>query len=113
MSPGDPRRRAAQNPFFVLELSMGATSAEVERAGQRLLDALALGFPGADRYASPLGSHERTSELVREALGELRDPERRVQHEIFVAARSVAEAQPEGPPAWPEAFAALGWGGPR
>jgi hypothetical protein len=108
----DDRERVATNPFHVLGLRPDASPAEVEREGQRLLDALALGFDDARLFSTALGPRERTAEDVRAALAELRDPERRVQHEIFAVAAAVtpvAVAAP-GPARWPEAFETLGWG---
>jgi hypothetical protein len=42
---------------------------------------LAAGLEGARRYATPFGARERTPELVRVAIAELRDPARRLGHE--------------------------------
>ncbi len=77
------RERLSQNPFFVLGLSPDAARAEIEREGQKLLGMLELGLSAARRYSSPIGTHERTSEVVREAMAELRDPERRLVHELW------------------------------
>jgi hypothetical protein len=105
----DPRERAAANPFLVLGLAPSASSAEVEREARRLLDALDLGFEDALRYATPFGPRPRTPEAVRDALQELRDPERRAHHEIFARARDACAAG-VGVAPWPGAFDALGWG---
>jgi hypothetical protein len=110
--------RLAENPFYVLGLRPGATRAEVEREGQKLLGMLELKLAGTGRYRSPLGEHERTPEKVREAMAELRDPERRLRHELWARpelaaeAGAPAEASPpaEAAPAWTQARAALGWG---
>lgn len=75
--------RWADNPFFVLELPALASRAEVERAGQKLLDMLAVGIARAAIYRTPLGARARTPELVRSAMAALRDPERRVVHELW------------------------------
>ncbi len=75
--------RWADNPFFVLELSVAASRAEVERAGQKWLDMLAVGIGRAAIYMTPLGARARTPELVRSATAALRDPERRVVHELW------------------------------
>ncbi len=109
MSADDPRDRAARNPFRVLGLAARASRAEIEREGQRLLDALALGLDGAGSYHTPFGPRPRSAEEVREALAELRDPERRILHEVFAVDPSAAPPSAGAPP-WPEAFAALGWG---
>ncbi len=108
MSAGDPRDRAARNPFHVLGLPPGASRGEIEREGQRLLDALALGLEDAAAFDTPFGRCPRGPEEVREALAELRDPERRVLHEIFAVPPSSVEPSP-AVPAWPQAFRALGW----
>lgn len=73
--------RWAGNPFFVLELAVTASRAEVERAGQKWLAMLELGLARAAIYTTPLGVRARTPELVRSAMAELRDPERRAGHE--------------------------------
>ena len=77
------RERLARNPFFVLELRPDCTRAEVERAGQKLLGMLELEFADARRYRSPIGEHERSPQLVRNAMAELRDPNRRLLHEVW------------------------------
>ena len=74
-------RSRLENPFLVLEVAPAACIAEVERQGQRLLAELAAGLEGARRYPTPSGARERTSELVRAAIAELRDPARRLVHE--------------------------------
>lgn len=85
-------REHAANPFLVLGVEPSAPAAEIERQGQRLLAELAAGLDGARRYATPLGGRERTPELVRSAIAELRDPARRLAHEWW--ARGLAAAQP-------------------
>lgn len=118
----DPRRRILFNPFYVLGVPVEASRAEVEREGQKLLGMLALGLSQAATYDTPLGPAPRTPEAVREAMAELRDPERRLMHELWARvpaatgnAASVASpaglesgAEPTGEP-WPEALAVLGW----
>ncbi|MEQ1508283.1 MAG: hypothetical protein ABMB14_38990 [Myxococcota bacterium] len=106
MNPGP----IGENPFYVLELRPGATPAEIERAGQRLLAMLAVGLDAASAYPSPAGPRPRDADLVRRALEALRDPARRWQHELW------AQLPPdELPPAsealapWPEPLTALGW----
>lgn len=73
----------ADNPFFVLDVPTTATRAEIERAGQKWLGMLTLGLARAAVYVTPLGVRARTPELVRAAMAELRDPERRVGHELW------------------------------
>ena len=68
----------------------GGGVADIERQGQRLLAELAAGLDGARRYATPFGARERTPELVRAAIAELRDPARRLVHEWW--ARGLAAA---------------------
>jgi hypothetical protein len=74
-------RERMANPFLVLAIAPTAAIGEIERQGQRLLAELAAGLDGAGRYPTPFGARERTPELVRSALAELRDPARRLAHE--------------------------------
>ena len=74
-------RRHLANPFLVLELPPGATREELERQGAKLLALLAAAVREAATYPTPLGPRERTAELVRGALAELRDPGKRLVHE--------------------------------
>jgi hypothetical protein len=85
-------REHAANPFLVLGVAPAAPVAEIERHGQRLLSELAAGLEGARRYETPLGARERTPELVRAAIAELRDPARRLAHEWW--ARGLAAPAP-------------------
>ena len=137
MSMSDPRRRILHNPFYVLGLPVQASRVEVEREGQKLLGMLALGLSSACTYDTPLGPAARTPEAVREAMAELRDPERRLIHELWArvppssgaaagtaggaaagtAGASAAGASSTGASvadapaaaAWPDALAVLGW----
>lgn len=77
------RARLASNPFFVLGLRPDCGRAEIEREGQKLIGMLELELSGATTYRSPIGEHRRTPELVREAMAELRDPNRRLLHELW------------------------------
>ena len=77
------RERLAHNPFYVLELRPDCTRAEVERQGQKLLGMLELELSAASEYTSPLGRHRRSPEQVRAAMAELRDPNRRLVHELW------------------------------
>ena len=72
------RRRHLENAFLVLGVPPSANAAEVERQGQKLLAMLAAGLAEADRYPTPFGEQPRTPELVRAALADLRDPDRRL-----------------------------------
>jgi hypothetical protein len=78
-------RRHLENPFLVLALLPGAAAGAIERQGEKLLAMLAAGLGEAARYETPLGPRPRTPELVRAALAELRDPERRLGHEWWAA----------------------------
>jgi hypothetical protein len=110
----------AENPFFVLGLTTEASRIEVEREAQKLLGMLELGFPEARTYATPLGPHERTAELVRAAVAALRDPYRRLVAELW-ARHAPAPAEGRAPdgsnardasepaPSRPGLRRALGW----
>jgi hypothetical protein len=112
------------NPFYVLGLKPSATRAEVEREGQKLLGMIELKLQSAATYATPVGPGERTADKVRRATAELRDPERRLEHELWARLDPAARAAPE-PPAtgerprrradapWPGALRQLGWRAPR
>jgi len=82
-------RERIANPFFVLDVPPAAAAAEIERQGQRLLSELAAGLEVARRYATPFGARERTPELVRAAIAELRDPARRFAHEWWARGLTV------------------------
>jgi hypothetical protein len=117
--------RVRDNPFYVLGLRPDATRAEVEREGQKLLGMIELSLQSAARYATPVGHAERTADKVRRAMAELRDPERRLEHEVWArldpatgsaagagAAEGEAGAPKDRPRAdapWPGALAQLGW----
>lgn len=77
------RARLATNPFYVLGLRPDCARAEIEREGQKLIGMLELELSSATSYRSPVGVHRRTPELVREAMAELRDPNRRLLHELW------------------------------
>ena len=74
------------NPFFVLDVPPDASRLEVERAGQKWLSMLALGLSEAQSYETPLGRRSRTVDEVRAAMAELRDPEKRLVHELWAMA---------------------------
>ena len=109
--------RIVNNPFYVLGLPPTASRAEVERQGQKLLGMLEMGLKQAAQYATPLGKWPRTAEQVRQAMAELRDPDRRLLHELWaslpaaevVSASPVAEPVKAGPEPWDAALSALGW----
>ncbi|HHO49359.1 MAG TPA: hypothetical protein ENK18_00445 [Deltaproteobacteria bacterium] len=114
------RSRIAENPFYVLELRPDATAAEIERAGQKLLAMLEIGLEAAASYPTPLGGMPRDPDQVRRAVDELRDPERRIVHELWATLQPDIEAtlqlvpgahgERTEPDPWPGAMAALGWG---
>ncbi len=108
------------NPFYVLGVRPDATRAEVEREGQKLLGMLELKLASAARYQTPVGPGERTADKVRRAMAELRDPERRLEHELWARLEPGAEPAEEEPEAparprkkadapWEGAMVALGW----
>ena len=120
-------RHFVDNPFYVLALPVTASRIEVERAAQRWLAMLELGLSSAESSATPIGDQPRTTDGVRRAAAELRDPERWIEHELWarlppraVAGIVDAETRPTHPAAaaesafhaagpWAEALSALGW----
>ncbi|AUX47470.1 molecular chaperone DnaJ [Sorangium cellulosum] len=121
--------RIRDNPFYVLGLRPSASRAEIEREGQKLLGMLELKLASAATYPTPVGPGARTADKVRQAMAALRDPERRLAHEVWARldprpARAALEDELDGdlgelpppePPGedprapWPEALSALGW----
>lgn len=99
--------RLADNPFFVLEVSVDATAAEIEREGRRLLAQLEMGLGAVASYATPLGPQPRTPEKVRLALARLMDPAARLVDELWATA--APQKAPDGPGPWPDAPTWLGW----
>lgn len=89
----DAISRWASNPFFVLGLPTTASRSDVEREGAKLLGMVELGLKAAALYPTPFGPRARTVEQVREAMAELRDPDRRLVHEIWAG---VPAASTEG-----------------
>ena len=113
----EPDRRIADNPFYVLGLRPTASRIDVEREGQKLLGMLELKIKAAGNYMTPLGPRARTADKVRQAMAELRSPDKRLLHE-FWAALPPAPEPPKPPPAprsehevvaLPGAFAVHGW----
>lgn len=110
--------RIAQNPFYVLGVAPTAQRTEIEREGNKLLSMLQVGMKEAKVYRSPMGEHPRTEEAVREAMAELRDPKRRLVHELL-AALPVGSTPPkattheETGTRWPEAPMVFGYGPER
>ncbi len=117
--------RIRDNPFYVLGLRPDATRQAIERQGTKLLGMLELELKSAAFYPTPVGRAARTAEKVRSAMAELRDPARRLDHEIWARLDPEAlpasdasatpgddDLSPRAPRArdpWPEALAALGW----
>lgn len=130
--------RFSENPFYILGLRPDCSRADLEREGQKLLAMLELKLEAARSYPTPLGPMPRTADSVRQAMAELRDPQRRLLHELWAqlpasplaseppratdppsdppgsAAAPADAAPPAGPPPpWPEALTALGFGARR
>lgn len=117
--------RLRDNAFHVLELPVTSSRIDVERQGQKLLAMLELGLAAAANYPTPVGPAVRDADKVRLALASLRDPDKRLEEELWAR----LAARPAEPPAgedddlglddvprapradgpWPEAFAAFGW----
>jgi hypothetical protein len=114
------------NPFYVLGVRPDAPRTEVEREGQKLLGMLELGLASAARYATPVGPGERTADKVRRAMADLRDPEKRLGHELWARLDPVPLTSPVAPAPgqadaaprakadapWKGALVALGWRSP-
>lgn len=119
--------RIRDNAFHVLELPPSCSRMDVERQGQKLLAMLELGLAAAITYPTPVGHGMRDADKVRLAMARLRDPDKRLEEELW--ARLGPDAKPPAvtdPDAdlgladlprtprpdlpWAEALAALGWG---
>ncbi len=75
--------RFSDNPFYILGLRPDCSRADLEREGQKLLAMLELKLEAARHYPTPLGPRPRTADSVRQAMAELRDPQRRLLHELW------------------------------
>lgn len=75
--------RGCCNPFYVLALPIDCSLMDVERAGNKWLRMLSMS-ESARQYTSPFGPQERTEDLIRWAMAELKDPKRRLRHEQWV-----------------------------
>lgn len=95
------RQRFTENPFYVLGLRPDCSRADLEREGQKLLAMLELQMESAKTYPTPLGPMPRTADAVRQAMAELRDPQRRLLHEVWAQL-------PATPPAGPATSSATG-----
>lgn len=104
-------QRFTLDPFIVLQAAPTASGHDLDGVAMRLLEALAAGLPGADRYPTPLGPRRRDPETVTAAALELRERERRIVHEVW--ARMPVREQPvesaASAPAWAGGERALGW----
>jgi hypothetical protein len=122
----DALERIRDNPFYVIGVRPSASRHEIEREGQKLLGMLALKLASAAVYATPVGPGARTADKVRQAMAALRDPERRLVHELWARLDPRPEPKeeldddlgdlepPEAPredalAPWPDALSALGW----
>ena len=76
-------QRFSENPFYILGLRPDCSRADLEREGQKLLAMLELQMEAARSYPTPLGPMPRTADAVRQAMAELRDPQRRLLHELW------------------------------
>lgn len=102
---------AEPNPFEVLELPPDSTAIDIERAANKLLAMLAVGFAGSATYRSGYETRTRDADLVRWAARELRDPARRAVHAATVVPPLDDEDLPEDPRApWLDALVSFGWG---
>jgi hypothetical protein len=113
---GAARARSAEriidNAFRVLGLTPRASWPEIARTAEALLAALEAGDPVASSYDTPLGPHARTAGAVRVARARLRDPDERIQQEIWWEAPSrgpAPQATCDAVDRWPHAPAAWGW----
>jgi hypothetical protein len=75
--------RIVDNAFFVLGLTPRASWPEVAQAAETLLAALEARDPTAATYDTPLGPRARTAGAIRVARARLRDPDERIQQEIW------------------------------
>jgi hypothetical protein len=82
-TPPGARSRFQTNPFFILGISTRADAMDVEREAAKLLAQLELGLEAAASFATPVGPAPRDRDLVRWALAEVRDPDKRAVHELW------------------------------
>lgn len=107
---GSAAARIIDNAFFVLGLTPRASWPEVARTADALLAALEAGDRTAASYDTPLGPQRRTAGAVRVARARLRDPDARIQQELWWEAprRGPAPAV-QADARWPQADRAWGW----
>jgi hypothetical protein len=119
--------RIRDNAFYVLELTPSCSRIDVERQGQKLLAMLELGLSAAVTYPTPVGLAMRDAEKVRVAMARLRDPDKRLEEELWARLDANApkapapvdedadlglDSLPRAPRQdrpWAAALAALGW----
>lgn len=106
-------RQIAENPFYVLGLRPDCAAHAVETEGQKLLAMLELGLESAASYATPLGRRPRDAAGVRRAMAELRDPRRRLVHEVWARLEppddpTEAEISDDPLAPWPDALSLFG-----
>lgn len=105
--------RIVDNAFRVLGLTPRASWPEVARTAEALLVALEAGDDAVSSYDTPLGPQPRSAAAVRVARARLRDPDERIQQEIWWEAprRGAVGGLPDddAAEAWPQAPAAWGW----
>lgn len=110
-------QRIAENPFYVLGVATTVTRTDLEREGNKLLSMLQLDLKESKTYRSPLGEHARSAEAVRAAMAELRDPKKRLVHELLASLPvtvNVPAAQQSGDGVkWPRAPMVFGYGPER
>lgn len=105
--------RIVDNAFRVLGLTPRASWPEVARTAEALLAALEAGDVTVSSYDTPLGPQMRSAAAVRVARARLRDPDERIQQEIWWEAPGhgpVGETpDDDAAEIWPQAPAAWGW----
>lgn len=105
--------RIVDNAFRVLGLTPRASWPEVARTAEALLAALEAGDVTVSSYDTPLGPQARSAAAVRVARARLRDPDERIQQEIWWEAPGhgpVGETpDDDAAEIWPQAPAAWGW----
>ncbi|MEL6759516.1 MAG: hypothetical protein AAFP04_03860 [Myxococcota bacterium] len=98
------------NPFDVLELKPGASTQMVERRGRELLGKIELGFKGAERFRVGVIEHLRDEAIVRWALDQLRQPDRRLIAELqFIDVPTDAPTSGNEPYRWRDALKRFGF----
>lgn len=74
-----------KNPYFVLEIASDTTPGEIERAGRKLLGLIEVGSEKAAKYTCSFGTFDRDPTMIREAMAELRDPQKRARHALLAS----------------------------